>query len=168
MRDVTIRNAQSTDAPEISSLISALSHEFILTGSSAEERAPFLQSVSPSAIAGYLPENYRCHVAVHRGKIVGVIAVRDNTHLYHLFVENDYQHRGLATRLWDHAKRACEAHGNKGRYTVNASANALGFYERLGFAPTGPPVTKHGITFTPMELVRPPASALQPQGPAGE
>ena len=160
MRDVTIRDAKLADAPAISSLITALSQESILPVSSAEEQAPFLQSVSPSAIAEYVGENYRYHVAVYRGKIVGVVAVRDNTHLYHLFVENDYQHQGLATRLWDHMKRACVAHGNEGRYTVNASANALGFYERLGFAPTGPPTTKHAITYTPMELVRPPASAL--------
>lgn len=152
--DVTIRVAGLADAQAISSLISQVAQEVLLTGSSEEQRAYFLRLVSPSAIAEHMGRNARYHVAVHNGRIVGVIAVRDNMHVRDLWVADDYQYRGLGTQLWEHAKRSCLAHGNLGHYTLNATTNALGFYQRLGFASTGPPViTQEGITTTPMERV---------------
>ena len=149
-----MRDVGSADARANSSIIILLAQEFVFAGSATEERAPLVQSISPGVIAEYiLRGNYRCHVAVCRGQIVSVVAVKGNTHLYHLFVATDCQHRGLANRLGEHAKRTCESLGNRERYTVNTSANALGFYERLGFTPTGPPATKRGITATLMKLV---------------
>ena len=57
------------------------------------------------------------HVAEDAGRLVGVVAVRDNKHLYHLFVAEPHQGQGLARELWSVAKAACVAAGNSGEFT---------------------------------------------------
>lgn len=49
----------------------------------------------------------------------GVVGVRDNSHLYHLFVAKPFQGCGLGRRLWEHAKAQYLAAGNPGVFTVN-------------------------------------------------
>jgi GNAT superfamily N-acetyltransferase len=80
------------------------------------------------------------------------VAVRDTTHLYHLFVRQEFQGRGLSRELWQHAKEAAIAAGNRCGFTVNSSPYAVPVYERFGFKATGPRIETHGIAFVPMEL----------------
>ena len=51
--DLQIRPAQADDAPAISRLVQGLAHHFLLDPTQAAT-APFLQTVSPAAIAGYI------------------------------------------------------------------------------------------------------------------
>jgi hypothetical protein len=95
---VNIYEAESANARAISSLIALLAYEAVLAGSAAEEHAPSLRSVSPSAIAKH-PGNgtYRYQAVVHGDRIVGGGAIMDNKHLYHLFVATDNQ----PSRRWN-------------------------------------------------------------------
>lgn len=146
--DVRIREATPGDAGAISALICSLAP--LLLDDPADADAPFLRFVSPESVAGYLSDPaYGYHVAEEDGRIVGVVAVRGGTHLYHLFVAERHHGRGLGTRLWAHARAAA---GHDGPFTVNASANAVAFYLRLGFQSAGPAASKDGVTFTPMVL----------------
>ena len=86
-------------------------------------------------------------------ELVGVVALRDNSHLYHLFVAQAHQGKGLGRSLWQSVKQAAFRAGNAGRFTVNSSLNAIPAYERFGFIPSGPKVEKHGVAFVPMQLV---------------
>ena len=85
-----------------------------------------------------------------RSRIVGFVGVRDNKHLYHLFVANDFQRRGVARRLWTVAREECIAAGNPGTFTVNSSNNAVAAYERLGFVRSGPTKNDDGVLYNPM------------------
>ena len=107
---------------------------------------PFFDSLTPEVIATYedTPEfDYR--TAWHGADLVGVIALRNNHHLFHLFVASAWQGRGLGRALW----RTIQPRRNE-RYTVNASRNAVGFYRRLGFLATGPEQQGRGVAWTPM------------------
>ena len=84
------------------------------------------------------------------GALVGLVAMRDHSHLYHLFVAPAWQGRGLARALWQQVRQAALEAGNPGRFTVNASVNAVPVYGRFGFVATGPRVEKNGIAFVPM------------------
>ncbi len=84
--------------------------------------------------------------------MAGVVALRNNRHLYHLFVAPEFQGRGLGRQLWSHAREFALGTGNPGEFTVNASRNAVVVYERFGFAPVGPEVQQHGVAFVPMRL----------------
>lgn len=148
-----IRLATPADAEAISALIRGVSHFFTLRPDGAGAEA-FLETVSPDAVRGYLSSpDYAYRVAEEDGAIIGVVAVRENRHLYHLFVAPDGQRRGLARRLWTEAMEAALRAGNPGAFTVNASVYAVPVYERFGFVATGPRVEANGIAFVPMHRV---------------
>ena len=148
-----VRLATVADVPRISALIRPLSEPFFLSpgGEGAEL---FLQSISEAAIHGYVTaENFRYQVAESEGQLLGVVAVRDNSHLYHLFINPAFQGHGMARQLWQLARAQAVHAGNRGRFTVNSSLGAVPVYERFGFVVSGPTVAKHGISFQPMVLV---------------
>jgi GNAT superfamily N-acetyltransferase len=148
-----IRPATADDAAAISALILGVAGFFTMNpdGSGAEE---FLARVSPDAIGEYLAsERFAYRVAEEDGALAGVVAIRDNVHLYHLFVASAHHGRGLARTLWNQAMQAALRAGNPGEFTVNSSLYAVPVYERFGFRPTGPRVDEHGIAYVPMKLV---------------
>lgn len=147
-----ICQASVDDAPAISRLITAVAHYFTLhpQGVGAED---FLKTVSAPALASTIADpRFAYFKAVENGTLAGVVAVRDSSHLYHLFVDATFQRRGLSRQLWDHA-RAAVRESNPGYFTVNSTTYAQPVYERFGFVATGPRVETHGIAFVPMRSV---------------
>jgi GNAT superfamily N-acetyltransferase len=151
--------AAAVDAPAISQLILGLAHHFLAEASGGGAGA-FLQSVSPSAICTLIesPAMRYCK-AICGGQLAGVVAVRDNTHLYHLFVDPAYQGQGLGRTLWLHARDIALANGNAGSFTVNSTVYAVPVYERFGFRATSARVEKNGVAFVPMQLAPTPLVA---------
>ena len=147
-----LRRGGEADARPIAELIASFQSELTVdpAGVGAEE---FLASVSEQAERAYLQSpQHSFIVAEEHGTIAGVIAIRDNSHLFHLFVARPFQRNGLARRLWDQARREALVHGGTGEFTVNSSVNAIVVYESFGFVPTGPVATERGISFLPMRL----------------
>jgi len=97
--------------------------------------------------------DFRFYLAEDGNELAGVAAMRGNTHLYYLFTGKPYQGRGLARRLWAHAKEEALALGNPGRFTVNASNYAVAAYERLGFRRSEAAKERKGVKYNPMEFV---------------
>lgn len=148
-----IEVATPADAKEISELIIELSEPFYTSPSRAGAE-PFLASVSPEAEHGYLSAaNFSFFVARLEEKIVGVVALRDNSHLFHLFVTKSFQGNRLASKLWSVIKSKAQQGGNAGSFTVNSSLNAIPVYERFGFVRQGEVQHMHGLAFQPMRLV---------------
>lgn len=147
-----IRTAEPSDAEAISSLIVELSAPFYSspTRSGAE---PFLASISAAAEHRYLSsENFSVHVAESDDQLAGLVALRDNTHLFHLFVAKPYQRMHLASRLWAIVKSEALAAGNAGEFTVNSSLEAVPVYEKFKFSRVGDIQYVNGICFQPMRL----------------
>jgi GNAT superfamily N-acetyltransferase len=148
--DVNIRPATLHDAAAISVLIAPLAEKFITHEFSETGARCLLGSLTPEAIRGYLASGFRYHVAEDNGQLLGVVGTRDNRHLYHLFVAEPAQGRGLARALWAVAKQACQDAGHAGEFTVNASQGAVGFYEKLGFERAGEDAVRNGVIAVPM------------------
>jgi len=141
-----------SDARSIASLIREFQPMLTLdpTGAGADQ---YLSSVSEEAEAEYLSSpRYLYLVAEEHDKLIGFIALRDNAHLFHLFVEPRFQRQGVARALWNQAHQAALQSGNLGEFTVNSSMMAIPVYERFGFVAAGEPVMTHGIAFLPMRL----------------
>ena len=120
------------------------------TGAGAEK---FLESVSEQAECEYLASRrYSYLVAEQNGEMVGFIAMRDGTHLFHLFVDIAHQGQGIARALWSLASKRASKAVRVSEFTVNASLNAVPVYVAFGFEPVGASVQAHGITFQPMRL----------------
>lgn len=86
-------------------------------------------------------------------RIIGVIALRNESHISLLFVDKDYHRRKIGSRL---VLSLADYVGNKlhkPSMSVNASPYAYDFYHKLGFFDIEEETYADGITFTPMRLV---------------
>lgn len=156
-----IRLATTADAVVISSLVHTLAEKYIAHEFSAEGAGNLLGSMAPEIIErSLLCSSYRYHVAIESGELAGVIATRDNQHLFHLFVCEAFQRRGLARQLWAVARETCLAAGASGVFTVNSSRFAVGLYRKLGFIEVGPAVEQHGVVCVPMKSM--PSAVVSP------
>lgn len=147
-----IREATVDDAEDISAIVFALSEKYIACEFSAKGRETLLKSMTPVEIKKYIESGYRYHVAEIDGQIVGVVGVRENRHVYHLFVVEAHHRKGIARQLWMVAMEACRLAGNWGEFTVNTLQYAKPLYEKLGFVAQSGPEEKNGVVSIPMKL----------------
>ena len=152
---IAIRRAQPADAPFISELILNVAHYFS-SGSNGEVATWFLDSVAPLAIEGYISDTKYNYLVAHSEQgLVGVIAVRDTTHIHHLFVAPETHRQGVATRLWTRAMADALNGGNTDGFFVRSSEYAVPVYTRFGFRVAGARSEKDGVAFVPMRLELP-------------
>jgi GNAT superfamily N-acetyltransferase len=138
------------DAEAIAGLIASFQSELTDDPSGAGAEG-YLASVSVDAEREYLAsERYQYLLAYSDSQLAGFIAIRDGSHLFHLFVKRSYQRRGIARRLWEQALEKLCAPGSDGGLTVNSSLSAVPVYQAFGFVPTGSTQSMHGISFLPM------------------
>ena len=149
---LNIRPIAPSDIEPVADLLAALATEFILGKFAPEAQQRFLANNNAAAIRDLIACGYRYHVAELNGEVAGFAGVRDNKHLYHLFVEKSAQQCGLGRRLWHFAKHDCLNNGHRGVFTVNASDNAVQFYERLGFLRDGVVQNANGVLYNRMQL----------------
>ena len=149
---VTIRSMQPADIEPVANLLSELAAEFIVGEFSPEAQRNFLEENNAEAIRRFVSSGFRYHVAEMNGELIGFVGVRENKHLYHLFVAKSLLRQGIGRMLWNFAKRECEMSGHRGAFTVNSSNRAVPVYERWGFCRDGPAKQSNGVTYNPMKL----------------
>lgn len=147
-----IRPLHDTDIPAVAGLFRELALEFIVHESPPEGASTFLRENDEEGLRGHIGRGHVYHVAEVDGEVAGFIAVRDLSHLFHMFVGKRWHRRGIARALWDVARRNAIARGNPGFFTVNSSNYALPVYEAWGFVRTGPTQCTKGLYYNPMRL----------------
>ena len=148
--DMEFRAGLRADAEAIVGLIASFQSELTddPSGAGAEK---YLASVSLQAEREYLAsERYRYLLAYLESQLAGFIAIRDGSHLFHLFVARSHQRQGIARRLWDRALRELCVPGRDGCFTVNSSLSAIPVYQAFGFVSAGSVQCMDGISFLPM------------------
>jgi ribosomal protein S18 acetylase RimI-like enzyme len=151
--NLVIRDARLADAPAVSELVCRVAAETIFADGPEDGRRYFMAMNTSAAIAGKMNDDaYRYYVAEQEGRVVGVAAMRGNSHMYHLFVDTALHGRGLGRALWEHARGECVKRGNTGRFTVNSAPGSIGFYERVGFRVSGGFQVRNGHPSVPMTL----------------
>jgi len=142
------------DADEAADLVRRVFIEHVAPLYMAEGIGEFQAYASPEGFktrlgtrhAGFVAENQSAH-------IVGLVEIRDSSHLSLLFVSSLQQRRGIGRALVQEAMDLCrKATPPYPAITVNASPNSVRAYERFGFVPTGPEQERNGIRFVPMEM----------------
>ena len=151
--DMLIRPLIAADLPACARLLRASASEFIVHESSPEGASTFLRENDEDGMRGYVAAGHVYHVAFDAGEIAGFIAIRDNSHVFHLFIDKRWQRQGLARRLWEVARAASLGRGGDGSFTVNSSNYAVPVYEAFGFARTAPTQCVKGLYFNPMRFV---------------
>ena len=123
------RVGSPADAEAIAGLIASFQSELTDDPSGAGAEG-YLASVSVQAEREYLAsERYRYLFAYSDSQLAGFIAIRDGSHLFHLFVERSHQRQGIARRLWERALRELCAPSSDGGFTVNSSFSAVPVYQ---------------------------------------
>jgi len=94
--------------------------------------------------------NINMLVATDYKKIIGMIAIKNNSHIAMLFVDKNYHNQGIGKNLIREAKS--EYNLNNEDLTVNASPYAIEFYKKIGFEKIEDEKEVDGIKFIPMKL----------------
>ena len=147
-----IRAARGSDAAAMAGLVDALKDSLAINPANGKAQA-FLASLTSEAFAARIAaDDYTYLAADHEGVLAGFAAMRDGSHLYHLFVARPYQRRGIARALWLELHRLVLSNETADRITVNSNPSAKAVYEKFGFRQCAPCTEEHGVAFIPMQL----------------
>ena len=101
----------------------------------------------------FIMGTYQLFVALHQAKIVGMVTLRDSSHISLLFVDEAYHRRGIGRALIKYLTEYLLAEVGVDRVTVNASPYGTPFYHKMGFRDLRPEESRDGIIYTPMEFI---------------
>ncbi|KRE86892.1 GCN5 family acetyltransferase [Rhodanobacter sp. Soil772] len=148
------RLAGPQDAIAIGVLARRVTRRWILPEQPASAAPPLLLGMSARVIRKKILAGQRFHLAWQDdGRLVGVAAMRENSHLFQFFVTTRMHGDGIARRLWQRAMRDAVRRAGTRRFTLNASAMAVPVYLHFGFLPSGPlTVSSTGLVVQPMHL----------------
>jgi GNAT superfamily N-acetyltransferase len=114
----------------------------------------FRKYAHADALADRLKQGDIVELAAFEGKIIGVIEMRENSHIALLFVKKAHQRQGIARELLGRAIDICRKRKpDLQKITVNSSPNAVGAYHKMGFTDIEDEKVVNGIRFVPMELI---------------
>ncbi|KGJ90929.1 GNAT family N-acetyltransferase [Colwellia psychrerythraea] len=147
---MNIRIATKQDINSLCQLIESLSH-FYLADKDANLPHWFSETLTKEAFLQRIESTeYNNFVYEIQGSIAGYLAFKGDSYLYHLFVSEDHQGKGVARYLWDYATTKCVAKC----YTLRSSLNAVPIYKKFGFKVVGDAKERDGMGFQEMTLRR--------------
>ena len=94
------------------------------------------------------------YAAFDDGKMVGIIGMRNKSHINLVFTKSEYQRRGIATSIFKYLLSEVKKNSPQVKeLTLNSSPYGKNFYLHLGFVPLSEEQEIDGIRFTPMKYV---------------
>ncbi|HEV2538823.1 MAG TPA: GNAT family N-acetyltransferase [Frateuria sp.] len=156
MPDLQLRLARPEDVQAVSRLARRVARRWILPEQEPAAGLALLERLGTRTLRERMRDGQRFHLAWVDGTLVGIAAMRGDSHLVHFFVGTRWQGRGIARRLWQRAMADAVRRAGTRRFTLNATRMAVPVYVRFGFAATGPEgLSPNGIRSTPMALEAP-------------
>jgi GNAT superfamily N-acetyltransferase len=154
MQDVlSIRTIRDGDIDEVAGLVQRVFDQFIAPDYCEAGRAEFAKFLAADAFRQRFRAGGFASVACLGERIVGMIEVRDGSHVCLFFTAAEQQRQGIGRRLLDEAVAECRRRSaTLGGVTVNAAPSSVAIYRRLGFVPLCGEQEANGIRFTPMSL----------------
>ena len=147
------RSMKKGEEGRVAALIADVFTEFVMPLYSPEGVQEFLKYANKEKIIERSRQNHFILVAQIGSHVMGAIEVRENRHISMLFVDGQFQRKGIGGNLIREASSICrKIYPNLDQITVNSSPNAVKAYERLGFRKSGDEQEIKGISFMPMVL----------------
>jgi GNAT superfamily N-acetyltransferase len=137
MTNVRLRLARVDDACAIGVLARRVMRRWILPEQPEEVAVLLLAGMTAKSIRKKIGAGQRFHLAFVDDALAGVAAIRDDSHVFQLFVGTRYQGRGIARRLWHRVMRDSIRRAGTRFFTLNAAIGAVPVYLSLGFEPNG-------------------------------
>lgn len=134
-------------------LVSRVFYQFVAPLYSDEGVTEFMKFADAFALAERIKGNSFVQVAELNGEIIGIIEIREYSHIALFFVMQEYQCKGIGKELLNRALQKCiTANPELTEITVNSSPNAVSSYRSLGFMVKDEEKTVNGIRFVQMSL----------------
>ena len=134
-------------------LVSTVFNEFVAPLYSQEGVSEFMKYLRGDELAQRIRSGNFVLLAKSDVDIIGVVEVRDNSHIAMLFVKGSHQKKGIGKELLKMAVEKCKTRNpDIHKITVNSSPNAVSAYRTMGFNALEREQVVNGIRFTPMEL----------------
>ncbi|MBW2411254.1 MAG: GNAT family N-acetyltransferase [Deltaproteobacteria bacterium] len=134
-------------------LVSTVFNEYVAPLYSPEGVSEFMKYLREDELAHRIHSGNFVLLAKSGVDIIGVVEVRDNSHIAMLFVKGSHQKLGIGKELLKIAIEKCKTLNPDTRcITVNSFPNAVSAYRTMGFNARKPEQAVNGIRFTPMEL----------------
>jgi len=133
MTALRMRLANIHDAPAISRLSLRVVRRWIVPEQPAVAVMALEEGLRPSVIRQKIRAGQRFHLAFVDDTLAAVAAVRDDSHVFQLFVGTRYQGQGIARKLWDRLRRDCVRRAGTRVFTLNAAPGAVPVYLHMGF-----------------------------------
>lgn len=130
-----MRLARPEDARIIGVLARRVVRRWVLPEQPAGAAEPLLAGMSAAAIRHKILDGQRFHLAFIEDVLAGVAAIREDSHVFQLFVSTRYQGQGIGRKLWQRMLRDSVRRAGTKYFTLNASMVAVPVYLRLGFEP---------------------------------
>lgn len=94
------------------------------------------------------------YAAFDGSKIIGIIGMRNESHINLVFTKKEYHRKGVATSVFEYLLSEVRKNSPQVKeITLNSSPYGKGFYLHLGFVPLSEEQEIDGIIFTPMKYV---------------
>ena len=148
-----IKEIDDKDLHDALELVNNVFSEFVAAGYSEQGKSTFenyLTNKEDDVASGLKTGHKKMWAYYQVGIIIGVISIRDISHISLMFVDKRYHRRGIARELFDVVLEEVRGFDNIAQITVNSSPYAVGVYEHLGFRKVGEQQEKDGIIFIPM------------------
>ena len=151
MKVIPIELLTASEIPSACELVERVFRENVAPLYSDEGISEFLSYCVTDELASRIESGSIGAIARCDGRIVGLIEIKQLSHIALLFVDTAFHGRGVGRKLFNAALEfLAERNPELEKLTVNSSPNSVGFYERLGFGPTGEETTTNGIRYLPM------------------
>jgi acetyltransferase (GNAT) family protein len=148
---IIYRQIYPSETAAVSSLAREVFDQFVAPRYQTKGVAEFHRYASAEAFSQGHKSGHITLVAEHSGELVGMLHLREPSHVSMLFVQSCRQRGGVARGLL--AAAGALAGDTDCEFTVSSSPNAVSAYERLGFRISGSEQCVHGIRFVPMQHV---------------
>jgi len=149
---ITIERYSAGMESGLSQLVRKVYDEFVADDYTDEGNQFFYQWISAENIASRQSAENNIFVAYCAGELAGMIEIRSNENISLLFVDKQYQGKGIARKLFGKALEMCRNRNPKlSEFYVHASLFSVPVYEKLGFEKMDEMQEEHGITYLPMK-----------------
>lgn len=140
-----IRILRGHEISHANTLIQRVFMQDIAPHYSQEGIGEFLSCFQDESILSLMKEKRLMMIGAFDEELIGVIAIKELSHIQSLFVDKAYQGQNIGTKLLDRAKNLMY-----GEVTVNADPQAVPFYQKNGFQTVDTIKEVNGIIFVPM------------------
>jgi len=149
-----IKEVAEKDLKRAIDLVNDVFSEFVAIDYSEQGKNTFedylknkLQEVSDDLKSGHK----KMWVYYQGEEILGVIAIKDTSHIALMFVDKQHHRKGIAKQMLLSVIEELRENKDVTQITVNSSPYAAKIYEHLGFVKTEEQQEKDGIIFIPMK-----------------